>query len=77
MLEVFEFDPAQYLTSAEMIDAYLKTAIATGKADEIEAAEAVAARARARLAQPGGARSNSERADGRGPPSGPTTSNAR
>jgi DNA-binding phage protein len=55
MLEVYAFDPAQYLTSAEMIEAYLKSARESGSAEAIAAAEAVAARARARLAQPGGA----------------------
>lgn len=52
MLEVYAFDPAQYLTSPEMIEAYLQNALETGTPAEIEDARAVAARARARLAQP-------------------------
>ncbi|MBS0408648.1 MAG: hypothetical protein JSR86_01945 [Proteobacteria bacterium] len=53
-LHVFDFDPAEYLTDAAAIDAYLKNALETGTAEEIEDAKAVAERARARLAQIGG-----------------------
>lgn len=54
MLNVFEFDPAEYLQDAEAIDAYLRTARESGDPTEIEAAEGVAARARLRLAQAAG-----------------------
>jgi DNA-binding phage protein len=52
-LHVFDFDPAEYLNDAAAIDAYLKNALETGSPEEIEDAQAVAARARARLAQIG------------------------
>jgi DNA-binding phage protein len=44
-LQVYEFDPALYLTDRAAIDAYLEHALQTGCPGEIEEARAVAARA--------------------------------
>jgi DNA-binding phage protein len=51
-LEVYEFDPAQYLTDHAAIDAYLENALRAGNPEEIEEAKVVAARARTRLEPP-------------------------
>jgi DNA-binding phage protein len=49
-LQVYEFDAAEYLTDEAAIAAYLESARAGSDAAAIEDAEAVAARARLRLA---------------------------
>ena len=51
-LQVYEFDPALFLTDLEAVEAYLAEALATGGPDEIEEARIVAARALARLGGP-------------------------
>lgn len=51
MLEVYEFDPAGYLRDEAAVAAYVKAARDSGDAQQIEAAEAAAVRARLRLAQ--------------------------
>jgi DNA-binding phage protein len=51
MLQDYEFDVAQYLPDPAAIEAYLQPALEGGDPAEIEEARAVAARARARLAQ--------------------------
>ncbi len=50
-LQVYEFDPAEYLTSEAAIEAWVKSALDGGDAEQVEYARLVAARARARLAQ--------------------------
>jgi len=49
MLQVYEFDPAAYLTDEAAVEAYLAAALERGQPDEIAKAEEVAARARLRL----------------------------
>jgi len=49
MFQVYEFDPAEYLTDEKMIAAYLENAVQTGSLEDIEEARRVAERARARL----------------------------
>lgn len=48
-LQVYEFDPALYLTDHAAIDAYLEQVLRAGSPEEVEEAKAVAARARALL----------------------------
>ncbi len=48
-LQVYEFDAAQYLQDNAAIEAYLENAKRTGTPEEIEEANAVAARARAQI----------------------------
>ena len=55
MLQVYEFDPAAYLTDEAAIAAYLAAAVERGQPDEIAAAEEVASRARMRLHEAAGA----------------------
>jgi DNA-binding phage protein len=49
MLEVYEFDPAIYLTDEAAIETYLENARKSGDPNVIEAAETVARAARERL----------------------------
>jgi DNA-binding phage protein len=53
-LQVYEFDPAEYLEDEAAIEAYLASAIAEGDAEGIDYARLVAARARARLQRSAG-----------------------